>query len=139
MAIKNNQIVEMFYELKVQNEIIDSNLNKEAISFNYGSGQIISGLESRIIDMNEGETLDIKVPAIEAYGEYDETLTQIVPIEDFEGMDLEIGMTIEAEDENNETVRATVIDVTKEDVTIDYNHPLDGCDLDFKVIIKSIK
>ena len=37
MAIKNNQIVEMFYELKVQNEIIDSNLNKEAISFNYGS------------------------------------------------------------------------------------------------------
>jgi len=139
MAIKNNQMVEMLYELKVQNEIVDSNLNKEAITFSYGSGQIISGLESRIIDMNEGETLDINVPAIEAYGEYDETLTQIVPIEDFDGMDLEIGMTIEAEDENNETVRATVIDVTKEDVTIDYNHPLAGCDLDFKVTIKNIK
>ena len=139
MAIKNNQIVEMFYELKVQNEIIDSNLNKEPISFSYGTGQIISGLESRIIDMNEGETLDIKVPASEAYGEYDEGLTQIVPIEDFEGIDLEIGMTIEAEDENDELVRATVIDVTKEDVTIDYNHPLAGGDLDFKVIIKSIK
>ena len=43
MAIKNNQMVEMFYELKVQNEIIDSNLNKEPISFSYGTGQIISG------------------------------------------------------------------------------------------------
>ncbi|WP_368031007.1 peptidylprolyl isomerase [Arcobacter sp. s6] len=138
MAIKINQMVEMFYELKIENEIIDSNVEKEPITFSYGSGQIISGLESRIIDMNEGETRTIKVPANEAYGEYDETLTQIAPIEDFEGINLEIGMTLEGEDENNEILRATVIDVTKEDVTVDYNHPLAGCELEFKVIIKSI-
>lgn len=139
MAIKINQMVEMFYEIKIQNEIVDSNLEKEAIYFPYGLGQIISGLESRIIDMNEGETRTIKVPANEAYGEYDETLTQITPIEDFEGINLEIGMTLEGEGENNEILRATVIDVTKEDVTVDYNHPLAGCELEFKVIIKSIK
>jgi FKBP-type peptidyl-prolyl cis-trans isomerase SlyD len=138
MAIKINQIVEMFYELKVANEIIDTNLEKEPIKFSYGSGKIISGLESRIIDMAEGETRTIKIPANEAYGEYDETLTQIAPIEDFEGIDLEIGMTLEGEGENDEILRATVIDVTKEDVTVDYNHPLAGCDLEFKVIIKSI-
>uniref|UniRef100_UPI004048D18A FKBP-type peptidyl-prolyl cis-trans isomerase n=1 Tax=Aliarcobacter sp. TaxID=2321116 RepID=UPI004048D18A len=138
MAIKNNQMVEMFYELKIKNEIVDSNFNKEPITFNYGSEQIISGLESRIINMKEGETLNINVPASEAYGEYDETLTQIVPIEDFEGINLEIGMTLESEDENDEIIRATVIDVTKENVTVDYNHPLAGCDLDFKVTIKSI-
>lgn len=138
MAIKINQIVEMFYELKVANEIIDTNLEKEPIKFSYGSGKIISGLESRIIDMAEGETRTIKIPANEAYGEYDETLTQITPIEDFEGIDLEIGMTLEGEGENDEILRATVIDVTKEDVTVDYNHPLAGCDLEFKVVIKSI-
>lgn len=138
MAIKNNQTVEMYYELKVQDEIVDSNMNKEAITFNYGSGQIITGLESRINDMNEGETRVILVPALEAYGEYDETLTQIVAIEEFEGIDLEIGMTLEGEGEDNEVLRATVIDVTKEDVTVDYNHPLAGCDLEFKVLIKSI-
>lgn len=138
MAIKNNQIVEMFYELKVQDEVVDSNLDKEPIKFNYGSGKIIEGLESRIIEMNEGDTKDILVPAVEAYGEYDETLTQIVPIDDFEGIDLEIGMTLEGEGEDNEVLRATVIDVTKEDVTVDYNHPLAGCDLNFKVTIKSI-
>ena len=139
MAIKINQMVEMFYEIKIQNEIEDSNLEKEAICFPYCLGQIISGLEIRIIDMNEGETRTIKVPANEAYGEYDETLTQITPIEDFEGINLEIGMTLEGEGENNEILRATVIDVTKEDVTVDYNHPLAGCELEFKVIIKSIK
>lgn len=138
MAIKNNQMVEMFYELKVNNEIIDTNLEKDPISFSYGSAQIISGLESRIIDMNEGETKIIKVPAIEAYGEYDENLTQNLPIKDFEGIDLEIGMILEGEDAENQISRATVIEVTKEDVTVDYNHPLAGCELEFKVIIKSI-
>lgn len=138
MAIKINQTVEIFYELKIENEVVDSNLENEAITFSYGSGQIIPGLESRIIDMNIGESRTIKVPANEAYGEYDETLTQIAPIEDFEGIDLEIGMTLEGEGENNEILKATVIDVTKEDVTVDYNHPLAGCELEFKVIIKNI-
>ena len=138
MAIKINQTVEMFYELKIENEVVDSNLEKEAITFSYGSGQIIPGLESRIIDMNIGESRTIKVPANEAYGEYDETLTQIAPIKDFEGIALEIGMTLEGEGENNEILKATVIDVTKEDVTVDYNHPLAGCELEFKVIIKNI-
>lgn len=138
MAIKINQTVEIFYELKIENEVVDSNLEKEAISFSYGSGQIIPGLESRIIDMNIGESRTIKVPANEAYGEYDETLTQIAPIEDFEGIDLEIGMTLEGEGKNNEILKATVIDVIKEDVTVDYNHPLAGCELEFKVIIKNI-
>lgn len=138
MAIKNNQKVEMFYELKVQDEIIDSNIEKDAITFSYGSGQIIPGLENKIADMNEGETKIVKVPANEAYGEYDENLTQIAPIEEFEGINLEIGMILEGEDENDEPIRATVIDVTHEDVTVDYNHPLAGCELEFKVIIKSI-
>lgn len=138
MAIKINQTVEIFYELKIENEVVDSNLEKEAITFSYGSGQIIPGLESRIIDMNIGESRTIKVPANEAYGEYDETLTQIAPIEDFEGIDLEIGMTLEGEGKNNEILKATVIDVIKEDVTVDYNHPLAGCELEFKVIIKNI-
>ena len=138
IAIKINQTVEIFYELKIENEVVDSNLEKEAITFSYGSGQIIPGLESRIIDMNIGESRTIKVPANEAYGEYDENLTQIAPIEDFEGINLEIGMTLEGEGENNEILKATVIDVTKEDVTVDYNHPLAGCELEFKVIIKNI-
>ena len=138
MAIKNNQTVEMYYELKVQDEIVDSNMNKEAITFNYGSGQIITGLESRINDMNEGETRVILVPALEAYGEYDETLTQIVAIEEFEGIDLEIGMTLEGEGEDNEFLRSTFIYVIKEDVIFDYNYLLAGCDLEFKVLIKSI-
>lgn len=138
MAIKKDQNVEMNYELKINEEIIDTNMDTDPIKFVYGTGQIIPGLESRIEDMNAGESKTINVPANEAYGEYDEELSQVLPIEQFEGINLEIGMVLEGEEENQEVVRATVTEVTNEDVTVDYNHPLAGCDLEFTIIIKSI-
>ncbi|XPV70508.1 MAG: FKBP-type peptidyl-prolyl cis-trans isomerase [Halarcobacter sp.] len=138
MAIKKNQVVTMFYELKINDELVESNLETKPIQFVFGTEQLISGLEAGIEDMNEGETKDIKVSPEDGYGEYDEKLKETLPIENFEGIDLEIGTVVEADDEDNEVIRATVIEVTKDEVTVDYNHPLAGSVLDFKVTIKSI-
>lgn len=138
MAIKKNQVVLMQYELKANDNIIESNLDGDPIEFTYGKGQLLEGLEERIANMSEGETREILVPAYEAYGEYDKTLTEQVPVSEFEGIDLEIGMILEADDEEGNVIKATVTDVTKEEVTVDYNHPLAGTDLTFKVVIKSI-
>jgi len=138
MAIKKNQMVKLNYELKINGDIIDNNVGSDPIEFTYGSGQLIPGLESRIADMNVGDTREIKVPAIEAYGKYEEELSEVVPKEAFEGIDLQIGMVLEADTENGEVVKATVTEVTNDDVTVDYNHPLAGCDLDFRVTVKAI-
>ncbi len=138
MAIKRNQVVLMHYELKVNDNIIESNLDADPIEFTFGRGELLEGLEERISNMNEGETKDIIVPAYEAYGEYDKSLTETLPISDFEEIDLEIGMILEADGEDGEIYKATVTDVTKDSVTVDYNHPMAGNDLNFKVVIKSI-
>ncbi len=138
MSIKKNQIIQLNYELKVNDNIIESNFEGSPIEVTFGKGELLEGLEERISTMNKGETKEILVPAYEAYGEYDKTLTEIVPINEFEGIDLEIGMVLEADGENGEIFKATVIDVTKDEVTVDYNHPLAGQDLLFKVFIKDI-
>lgn len=138
MAIKKDQMVTLNYELKINDEILDSNLDGDSIEFKYGTGKLISGLESRISEMNEGETKVINVPANEAYGEFNEELFETLPISEFEGIDLQIGMSLEADGEDGEQFKATVTEVTKDDVTVDYNHPLAGSDLDFTVVIKKI-
>lgn len=138
MAIKKDQLVTMTFELKVKDEIIESNLNDKPMTFAFGSGQLIKGLEDRIANMNAGESKEVTVPSSEAYGEYDESLSEIIPISDFEGIDLQIGMVLEGEGEDGQVVKATVSDVTKDEVTMDYNHPLAGCDLVFTVNIESI-
>lgn len=138
MAIKNKQLVVMHYELKVKDQLIETNFDGTPIEFSYGTGELIPGLEKGIADMNEGETKEIKVLADDAYGKYDEELTETLPIKDFEGIDLEIGLVLEADDDNGDLIKATVIEVTKDEVTVDYNHPFAGADLDFKVLIKRI-
>jgi len=138
MAIKENQMVSLNFEIRINEDILESNLDENPIEFKYGTGQLLEGLEKRISEMNEGEKKEINVPAKDAYGEYDERLSESLPISNFDGIDLEIGMVLEADGENGEVFKATVTDVTKEDVTVDYNHPLAGCDLDFTVIIKKI-
>lgn len=138
MAIKKNQIIKLNYELKINGDIVDNNIGGEPIEFTYGSGDLIPGLETRIVDMNVGDTKEIKVPAAEAYGEYDEGLSEVVPKEAFEGINLQIGLILEADTENGEVVKATVTEVTADEVTVDYNHPLAGSDLEFTVTVKDI-
>ncbi len=138
MSIKKNQVIVMNYELSVNGNVIESNLEADPIEITFGKGELLEGLEERISTMKEGETKEILVPAYEAYGEYDKTLTEQVPIDEFAGIDLEIGMILEADGENGEVYKATVTEVTKDEVTVDYNHPLAGNDLVFKVFIKSI-
>lgn len=138
MAIQNNQLVSIRYELKINGDIIESNLDGDAIEFTFGKGEVVPGLEARISDMEEGDSREVNVPAIEAYGEYKDELTEKFPISDFEGIDLYIGLVLEGENEKGELFKATVSDVTKDEVTMDYNHPLAGSDLDFKVIINKI-
>lgn len=138
MAIQKDQMVSLNYELKVNDDIIDSNMEVDPIIFKYGAGDLISGLETRIQDMSEGDEKTITVPSSEAYGAYEEDLNETLPIADFDGIDLQIGMVLEADDQNGAPIRATVTEVTKEDVTVDYNHPLAGQDLEFRVKIFKI-
>jgi len=138
MAIKKNQVIKLNYELKINGEIVDNNVGADPIEFVFGSGELIPGLESRIADMNIGDRKEVNVPAVEAYGEYNEELSEVVPKEAFEGIDLQIGLVLEADTENGEVVKATVTEVTNDEVTVDYNHPLAGSDLDFTVTIKDI-
>ena len=84
MPITENQNVTLNYELKLNDEIIDTNMDKEPIAFVYGSGQIINGLKLGIKDMNEGETKIIKVSPKDAYGELDDENTQTVPKKELE-------------------------------------------------------
>ncbi len=139
MAIESNQVVAMMYELKVDGEVVDSNIGKDPLEFTYGTGQIIPGLESRIVELNEGDSKDITVPAAEAYGEYNEEAKQVLPKEQFGDLELQIGMPLQGQGENGQPIQVIVTDI-KEDgsVEVDFNHPLAGKELNFSITINSI-
>lgn len=138
MAINENQVVSMRYEVRVGGDLIDSNVDGEPLVFTFGSGQIIPGLESRIADMSAGEEAAVKVPASEAYGEYNEEAMQKLPMEQFEGLELQIGMPLQGSTPEGNPIQVIVKDIHEDGVVLDFNHPLAGQELDFNITILSI-
>jgi len=136
---KENSVVGIEYEVKEAGttEIVDSNKGAQPLEFVMGKGQIIPGLENALVGMNEGESADILVKAADAYGEVNPEAVQVLPIEQFEGVDLQEGMTLYGQGENGQTVQVVVKSFNDKEVTIDFNHPLAGKDLMFSVTVLS--
>ena len=123
------------YELKdsQSGEILESNLEGEAISFVSGFEQILQKLEDEVISMQTGDEKVVKFDAKDGFGEYDDDKIQVLPKEQFAGIELEIGMELMGENEGGETVKVIVKDISDENVTIDFNHPYSGKNLEFKI------
>jgi len=132
-----NSVVSLSYEVKEagQNEVIDSNRDAAPLEFITGKNHIISGLESALVGMKKGESGDILVKAEEAYGVANPEAVETLPVEQFNGIELNEGMILYGQGEGGQTVQVTVKTFTDKEVTVDFNHPLAGKDLMFSVSI----
>lgn len=137
MAISDNQVVSISYELKDSQtgEVVDSNLNSAPLSFIVGKGQIIPGLENEIKNLSQGDAADIKVAAAQGYGEYNPEAVQSLPKEQFAGLELTEGMVLYGQGEDGGTTQVIVKSFNDESVEVDFNHPLAGKDLLFAITI----
>jgi len=142
MTITNeNSVVGIEYEVKEAGttEVVDSNKGAEPLEFITGKGHIIPGLEEALVGMTEGESKDVLVTAVKAYGELNPEAQQKLPIEQFEGVDLKEGMTLYGQGEDGQTVQVTVTSFDDKEVQVDFNHPLAGKDLMFSVTVLSAR
>ncbi len=136
-----SKVIGIEYNLKDANtgEQLDSNVGGTPLEFISGKGQIIPGLESKLVEMAENESADVMVEPKDAYGEINEDAVQTLPKEQFAGIELEEGMTLYGSGQQGETVQVTVKSFSDEEVTIDYNHPMAGRTLMFSVTILSLR
>lgn len=141
MAINNDEVISMNYELKdaATGDVLDSNEGREPLEFIVGRGHIIPGLETELQKMSEGEKKDVLIKSADAYGEYNEEAKETLPKEQFAGIELTEGMSLYGQGEDGQTVQVTVKEFTDENVTVDYNHPLAGKDLLFAVNVVGVR
>lgn len=140
MQVEKRNVVSFEYVLrdKETGEVIDSSAGNP-LTFLVGAGQIIPGLEDRMIGMNQGDKKTIEVPAEEAYGPVDPNLIQKAPREYFQGVELESGMPLQAQTPEGHIITMTVVDFDENTVTVDLNHPLAGRDLVFDIEVVHIR
>ena len=142
MTIKDKySVVGVVYDLRESgsDEIIDSNKSGSPLEFITGMNQLIPGLEKQLVGMKEGDSAKITVPAKEAYGEIDPNAIQTHPIEQFQGIDLQEGLTLYGQSPDGGQMQVTVKSFDEKEVTIDYNHPLAGKELIFDLTVTSLR
>ncbi|HOV38668.1 MAG TPA: peptidylprolyl isomerase [Spirochaetales bacterium] len=119
--------------------VFDTSEGKEPLSFIYGVGQLIPGLEDQMKGMKMGDKKTIKVLAADAYGPYREDMVVPVPKKDFpENITPEVGMQLMAQTMFG-PVPVRIKDVNEDTIFIDYNAPLAGKDLTFEVQIVEVR
>jgi len=132
------------YEGRLQDgELAESSSDTGPVEFVVGSGVMPPGLEKALVGMGEGEEKSIILSPGEAFGFRDDTLQHTVRKSAFgdnirpkPGMVL--GMTVE-KDGQPRKIPALVTAVEGDNVTIDFNHPLAGKTIHYKLILKTIK
>lgn len=120
--------------------IFDQRDDGEPLSFVLGAGEVFSALESGIVGMKAGEVKNIHLTAEQAYGpRLDENLLKIPRGMFPADQELRIGRQLQIELGGREQRVMRIRSVDLQEVLLDGNHDLAGCDLTFALLLVEIK
>ncbi len=141
MPIGSNKVVTIHYTLKDESgNLLDSTIGAQPFSYLTGFEQIIPKLEEEIDTMLIGGKKNVLITAEDAYGEYRDDLVHHVKKANFpDDVELEIGMQFVTNAPDGTQMPFVIKEINGEDITIDFNHPLAGKNLDFEIELVDVR
>jgi FKBP-type peptidyl-prolyl cis-trans isomerase 2 len=142
MMIKKGDTIKVDYTGTFDDGTVfdSSQSHGQPLEFKVGSGQLIAGFDNAVIGMKKDQEKQIKLQPAEAYGEHNPKMIQKVPKEHFpkeqapkKGMMLAVGFP------DGRKLPALITDVTEKEITLDFNHPMAGKVLNFRIKVVDIK
>jgi len=115
-----------------------STFEEEPLELTLGDGTLLATLEENLIGLAAGARQTFLLGSDHAYGPRDESLAHNMPLSDFPQRP-EVGQIIGFALANGEETAGAVLSVDDERVRVDFNHPLAGRDLVFRVAILEVR
>lgn len=121
--------------------VFDDNESGEPLRVVMGGGAVMAPLMEALKEMGEGEERAVLVPASEAYGAYDpKGILTVARAQIQDGYDLKEGQSVMwRSKEKPQPVAVKVIAADEEVVRIDFNHPLAGKDLTYRIRVTRVE
>ncbi len=138
MKITQDKVVSIEYVLKVEGKVEDQSEAGDPLVYLHGHNNIIPGLEKALEGHDVGDKLNVTVLPEDGYGQHDDEAIQTLPREDFDD-DVEIGASYFAQSDDGSVNPFTVVSVSGDDVTVDFNPPLAGKTLDFEATVVDVR
>ncbi len=138
-VIAEGKEVSFEYTLSVDGEVVDSSEGREPMVYTHGQNTIIPGLSRALEGMSVGEEKEVVIAPEDAYGMVDPNALQEVPTSSLpQDVELQVGMVLQVSGPEGQAFPVRVVEIKDENVVIDFNHPLAGKTLNFKVKIVSV-
>jgi FKBP-type peptidyl-prolyl cis-trans isomerase SlyD len=149
MKITDSKYVTLTYDLNVgegdERELMEQATPERPLEFIFGTNSMLKAFEDNIYGLSEGDSFKFSLTPDEAYGDYDETRIIDLPKSIFE-VDGKIdhqmlfeGNTLPMMDSDGNRLTGSVVSITEDTVTMDFNHPLAGETMHFEGVIQGVR
>ena len=131
----------MHYSIRlVDGTPIESSYDEEPIEIKMGSGDVREGMELALLGLRRGDEQTLTLSAEQAFGTREEDNVHDMPRSDFpEELKPEAGVSYTFESVNGDEIPGTVLEVADDILKVDFNHPLAGHEIVFKVSIMAVE
>ncbi len=136
MKIQKNAFVSLTYELRTEGAangpLVEKVDTERPLKFVYGSGLMLPVFESRISNLEAGNSFEFSLTPEEAYGEYNNDAVVNIPKDVFVVNGelrtdlLKIGNHVPMMGDGGQRLDGRIMDITDTEVKMDFNHPLAG-------------
>ena len=138
--IQDGQKVSLRYTLSLDDgTVVDSNVDGEPLVYEHGADQILPALETHLASQEIGAETEIELPAADGYGEIQDENRHGVPLDEIPEGAREVDMMLTATDNEGNQRPVRVHEVGEDEVVLDFNHPLAGETLHFKVEVLGVE
>ncbi|MDG0991624.1 MAG: peptidylprolyl isomerase [Luminiphilus sp.] len=119
---------------------VDSNFEKEPASFAVGDGSLLPGFERALFGLKSGDEATLEILPEEGFGQPNDNNLQTIKRDQFDvESELEEGMVFSFADAAGGELPGVVKTFDEDEVTVDFNHPLAGRTLSFRVAIHNVE
>lgn len=139
MQIVKDKVVSFHYKLSEGDSELEQSHDGDPMSFLFGHGGLISGLEEAMAGRESGDSFSVTVPPEKAYGHYSPDAIQRVPVKHFGTKKKLRRGEVVALQTSQGPLDVTIVKVGKFMADVDANHPLAGRTLTFDIDIVDVR
>lgn len=148
MIITKNKVVSVSYVLREGDfggEVVEQTTSQEPFVFLFGVGSLLPDFENNLLGLKVGDMFKFSIASQNAYGPMESDAIVELPIDIFVidgAIDydlLQIGNVVPMRNDQGHLLHGTVVNVTDDVVTMDFNHPMAGKDLYFMGTVLDIR
>lgn len=139
-TVKSDSRILLHFKMELEDGTeVESNFDEEALEFEIGNGSLTSGMEDALIDKNEGDSVSVELSPDLAFGMPDENNIHNIPLEDFpDDLPPEENQVIAFDGPDDTEIMGTIVGISKNEVQVDFSHPLAGRIIKFTAKIVSV-